>query len=520
MAVPEFQPRSLADWLTHLEPMQLPIDPAVRAEFLEQLQNSASASALSTLLLRDPALVLLLFREANRALARYDREAHTLEHAISLLGAGRMQTLAEQAPVLDPNHPFIDGYRGTLLRSRHAASQARLWAEGTGLWPAEEVFWSTLLAAAPMWPLYLEAGPALQRIEQLRAEHGAVGTPSLIKILGCDFRQLGAELAQRWLLPGMASASWRSKEAGSLRQWIGLERAARLDEPPLINGRPLAELCHHPALIVAVANAIAEEADWDWHSERALRLFKTAASACRRPLAVLLSSSHRNAAALSREYADSGLLTPGARLLGHWRQARLWREDEPAKAATPASAASAETAAAKSLPDDVNRILADAVRRLRNPGEIGGVRDVLELVVNTLHAGAGFQRVAALFVKPTTRELQTVISAGIDKVPALRQLRLASQTNQLLTQLLSKPVCLLVDADNRAKYWPHLPDDFRRAVGSDNFVLMTLFAKDRPIALLFADNAPNVVVNGQRQHTLFKQICQLASQCLSQLAPS
>lgn len=518
MAAPEFQPRSLADWLTHLEPMQLPIDPAVRAEFLEQLQKGASASALSLLLLRDPALVLLLFREANRALARYDREAHTLEHAISLLGAGRMQTLAEQAPVLDPNHPFIDGYRGALMRSRHAASQARLWAEGTGLWPAEEVFWSTLLAAAPLWPLYLEAGPALQQIEQLRAEHGAVSTASVVKLLGCDYRALGAELAQRWLLPGMASASWRAKEAGSLRQWIGLERAARLDEPPLINGRPLAELCHHPALIVAVANAIAEEADWDWYSERALRLFKTAASACRRPLAVLLSSSHRNAAALSREYADTGLLTPGARLLGHWRQARLWREDEPAQ--TSASSASAKSTTNQPSSSEPNRVLTEAARKLRTPTEIGGVREVLELVVNTLHDGAGCKRVAALFVKPTTRDLQTVISAGADKTPALRQLRLPTQNNQLLTQLLAKPICLLLDADNRAKYWPHLPEDFRRAVGCENFVLMALFAKDRPVALLYADNAPGALVNGERQHTLFKQICQLASQCLSQLAPS
>jgi len=312
----------------------------------------------------------------------------------------------------------------------------------------------------------------------------------------------------------MSQASWDAKSAGSLRQWIGLERAARLDEPPVINGRPLAELCHHPALIVSLANAIAEEADWDWHSERALRLLKAAATACRRPLAVLINSCHRTAAAISREYAETGLLTPGAKLLCRWQQARLWRKDEPVSAGPTASA----TSRAPSAADNANRILAEAARKLRSPSEVGGMRDVLELVVRTLHEGAGFKRVTALFMKPTTRELQTVLSAGADKSPALRQLRLASQHNQLFTQLLSKPVCLLIDASNRAKYWQHLPEDFRVAIGCDSFVLMTVFAKDRPVALLYADNAPDALVNGERQHTLFKQICQLASQTLSQLA--
>jgi len=516
MAVTDFHPRPLADWLTQLEPMQLPIDAAVRGAFLLKLEEGASASELSTLLQSDPALVLLLFREANRALARYDREAHTLEHAISLLGAGRMQALAAEAPVLDPAHPFSESYRATLMRSRHAAAQAQLWAEGTGLWPAEEVFWSTLLAASPLWPLWLEAGPALQRIEQWRAEHGAVSPRSVAEVLGCDYRELGAELGKRWLLPGMSQASWDAKSAGSLRQWIGLERAARLDEPPVINGRPLAELCHHPALIVSLANAIAEEADWDWHSERALRLLKAAATACRRPLAVLINSCHRTAAAISREYADTGLLTPGAKLLCRWQQARLWRQDLPA---TTASRSTSDTSTSTANPADrANRILAEAARKLRTPTEIGSVRDALELVVNTLHDGAGLKRVTALFVKPTTRELQTVLSVGADKTPALRQLRLPSQNNQLLSQLLTKPICLLIDADNRGKYWQHLPEDFRVAIGCDSFVLMTVFAKDRPVALLCADNAPDALVNGERQHTLFKQICQLASQTLSQLA--
>ncbi|MFT3931966.1 MAG: HDOD domain-containing protein, partial [Spongiibacteraceae bacterium] len=195
MAAPARQPRNQAEWLKYLEPMQPPINPEVRAAALELFAAGANAVELATQLERDPALVFLLFREANRALARYDREAHTLEHAVGLLGAGRMQKIFDEAVPLDPQHPRADAYRQALLRSQHAAAQAKLWAEGSGLWPAEEVFWSALLAAAPLWLLTLEAGDALETLGKLRAEQGAVSKRQTIAALGCDTQALGATLS-------------------------------------------------------------------------------------------------------------------------------------------------------------------------------------------------------------------------------------------------------------------------------------------------------------------------------------
>ena len=138
MPASDLVPRPLSAWLQELEPKQLPVDDSVRKASLKLLADGGSATAVAPVMLGDPALVLLLFREANRALARYDRETTTLEHAISLLGASRVQALIAAAPALDLNHPHAEAYRLKLLRSRHAAAQARLWAEGTGLWPAEE----------------------------------------------------------------------------------------------------------------------------------------------------------------------------------------------------------------------------------------------------------------------------------------------------------------------------------------------------------------------------------------------
>jgi HD-like signal output (HDOD) protein len=523
MAAPASRPRTLADWLNHLEPLSPPINPEVRAAALELFTAGASAVELAKQLERDPALVFLLFRDANRALARYDREAHTLEHAVSLLGAGRMQKLFSEAAALDPQHPRADAYRHALLRSQHAAAQARLWAEGSGLWPAEEVFWSTLLAGAPNWLLTLEAGAELTQLGKLRAEQGAVSKRQAINMLGCDVRELGAALTERWLLPQMTRMSWREKGVGSTRQWAQLAQAARLDEPPVISGRELGELCHHPALVVALANALATEADWNWHSHRTLRLLSAAAAACRRPLSTIISFGHQVAAKVSREHAldakNSGLLTPAARLLCDWNQTYCWVKPVAAQAKiTAQNAASNAAPVATTKTGSAERLLAAIVQRLREPAKIGGARAALELAVKALHEGVGFHRVAAIFVRPQNRELQTVLSAGAEQSPTLRQFRYASQNSQLITQLLSKPICLLIDADNREKYWRHFPEDFRAAIDNNNFVVMTAFAKERPVALLYADNASQPVVNGSRQHQLFKQLCQQLSQCLGRLS--
>lgn len=510
-------PRTLDAWLELLGPQQPPVDGATRSAAITLLAQGASSTSVARRLAADPAAVALLFRAANQALARYDREAHTLDHAIGLLGAARVQTLLEQAPLLDREHPHATAYRQVLMRSRHAAQQALLWAEGTGLWPAEEVFWSALVSAAPLWLLWLEAGTICEQLERLRARQGALSSRHFEQALGCTPQALSAALAQQWLLPEMSRQSWQRNTIGSLRQWVQLEHIAHLDEPPIFASKTLHELCHRPALVVAVANALAEEADWDWQSRRCLRLMNIAATACRRPLATIMANSHQTAATLSRELGASDLLTPAAKLLGQWRQAWLWQPPVTAAPAAAQSTSAPDTAEKDPrTADGGTAIVAAALQRLRVPGAIEGTRAALELAIDALHRGVGMQRVAALLVR-SGGELQTVLSIGAEQAPRLRQFRYASRNSQLLTQLLDKPICLRLSAANRAKFWLHLPEDFRTAIGCDEFLLMAVFTGDQPSALLYADNTAAAGPT-DRQHQLFKQISQQLSACLTRLA--
>ncbi|MET0379001.1 MAG: HDOD domain-containing protein [Spongiibacteraceae bacterium] len=514
-------PRNLQQWLTDLEPLQLPLNTQIRAQALAAIEQSCSAVALSALLLDDPAAVLLIFREANRALARYERETHGLEHAISLLGMARVQTLLQAAPSLAADHPFTREYRQAQQRSLHAAWQARLWAEGCGRWPADEMFWDTLLAGAPHWVLWLEAGSLRLQLSKLRAQRGFVTAEESHELFGCDLNTLMAQLTERWNLPRNSQLSWQREVIGKRREWIALARAARPDGPPDLPVGRLSELSHQPCVIVALANLLAVEADWDWYSRHFARLLNIVASCCRRPVSTLSNFVHQTAASFSRSYRGD-LQTPAARLLCHWQQAQIWAPvvaptpAEPNPAAAPATSTatpSAPTPKASTLADP--RQLAANLRRLQQPESVQGTREALTLALDAIHTGLGLTRVAALLYRAEPRELQTLLGRGLDATPALRQLRLPVQANTLLEQLLRKPACLRLGDDNGARYLPLLPPELRSATASPRLLLASIVAAERPVALLFADAGGQPI--SDQQHRLFRQLALLLGQCLDQI---
>jgi len=521
-------PRTQEQWLATLEHLQLPLNTELRAEALVAIDKSCSAADLTNLLINDPAAVLLIFREANTALARYERETHGLEHAISLLGLARVQKLILAAPSISADHPFTREYRQAQQRSLHAAWQARLWAEGSARWPADEMFWDALLAGAPHWLLWLEAGSVRLKLSKLRAQRGFVTAQESHELFGCDLNALLglAKLATRWRLPLNSQLSWRPDIVGNRRDWITLAKAARLDRAPEMPEGRVHELSLRPGLIVALANLVAVEADWDWYGKHLTRLLKIVATCCRRPLATVTNFTHQTAAGFSRSYRGD-LQTPGARLLSYWQQAQVWAPVVQKTVVTkpitetPSTPAPGETGAAKSETPAAGispgqRQLAATLRRLQQPAAIASTRDAVALTLEALHQGAGLKRVAALIYRAETRELQTLLSHGLERSAGLKQLRLNTQTNPLLNQMLQKAVCLRLGDDNRARYWPLLPEALRTVVDSEQFLLSSIIAGGRPFALLFGDNDGQPLRDDQ--HRLFKQLGVVLGQCLEQMS--
>ncbi len=492
------KPRTLERWLNDLAAAVPPVDAAVCALALEELDSGLGGAAkVAQILERDPVQALLVLRAANRALAKYGRDAATLEHAIALLGSDKARAQLAAAPAIDPDHPVTPDYRRAVLRSQHAAWQARLWAEGSGRWQPEEIYWATLLACAPVWLLWLEAGDAMRELELRRARRQPCGAAIQKQLLGASIAAIAAGLTARWLLPGASRASWSRDQAGTPREWARLARAARIDDPPVVPEGRVNDLSHHPGLIVAIANALADECDWDWHSRRTERLFAIAACACRRPLATLLDYGHRATAAFSRAAFDNdiapGLQLPATRLLCHWRQRDLLVPPPPAAAPKPQDSGGNPA------------LFATVMQRLQQPQQLTSAREALALAPPALCRGAGFRRALVMVLRQGGRELQALASAGCETSDALRQLQFPVAGNQLLAQLLERPLCLTLDAGNRARFLKHLPPALHDAAGCDAFTLMAVFAADKPVALLYADAGGAELSTEQRNQ--FRQLC-------------
>src|SRR5690606_5414804 len=188
--------------------------------------------------------------------------------------------------------------------------------------------------------------------------------------------------------------------------------------------------------------------------------------------------------------------------------ARLWAPPAaPKPVAPPAAPATAAPAAA----GDMQRFMA-AMRQLQQPAP--SLRGALTLALDALHGGLGLRRVAAMLYRPQPPQLQTLLGRGLDDAPDLRQLQLPVAAGSLLEQLLRKPACLRLAADQNARYRALLPAPLRAALSAD-VLLTSLVVEGRPLALLIADDGGAAIDAGRQQRV--RQLGALLGQCLAQL---
>lgn len=87
-------------------------------------------------------------------------------------------------------------------------------------------------------------------------------------------------------------------------------------------------------------------------------------------------------------------------------------------------------------------------------------------------------------------------------------------TRSLFSLLMKKTQALVVKADNLEKYQSMIPTPLRSIINPDSFMAMSIFLRDRPIGLYYADNGPDGAVDLQ-QYEHFKASCQRVIQSLS-----
>ena len=335
-------PHSLSTWQSALRQLELPVDPTIKSASLQKLNSSTgNAKNIAEILQGDPALCLLLMQEANKSLALSGNETHSLSHTISLLGFPRVETLIRRSAEYDKhNFVYLPQYRQQLSVSLHAAYQAVAWAKLNPYWSQDNIFWATLFHRAPEWALWYHAGDQMQQLQQHRIQrNGSSHAQSEQAIFGTNLQVLSANLSRQWHLPSHSQHSWQPSLRGNARQWIMLSHIIPEQSHIALEAFPrLLNLCSSPAFLIALANRLADEAEWDWYSPHTLRLQKILATALNRSLSDICALSHQQAADCSRQQRLARTLSPAKQLISFYRKADvLITETLKSESVTPAS---------------------------------------------------------------------------------------------------------------------------------------------------------------------------------------
>ena len=556
--------RSLAHWCESLQLDQLPVDQAIRHQAIIKLQSPAgNARNVAAIIERCPVLSLLLFCETNRRLRGADNHCQNLVHAIGLLGIPTVEGIINKAPIFNDeaiSSEAKEGYYRALACSQLAADWVRQWSQLSRHWHAygDLLTWATLFQRAPLWALWLENNNAMAAQEYQRAERCGASQPSIT----ADDEPTSviiAAVGKRWQLPELCEQSWQSTVVGSSRDWLSLRAS--------VDDQQNAHFCHHPAFAVALANQLADQTSWCWSDHRATRLFNVLTASLNNQHATNLS--HQQVASSSRHRA----LPFASELLCDYRRSKdlLDRRtapviiadnvkcEQPSDETLPAIEAiekqqantngdankiplntAVEQPAQQPLtppPADTGNILSaanidinpqqtlepakanpfqNALTRLSTQADsFDDQHQVFKYLLQTLNEQLKLTRCSTAIYNPANAELRTLYSLGVIDSPALKNYRHTLKGNDFFSMLLKKPTSFQLHAGNYQKFWPLLPNQFRQAIKTPQFFIMSLFVDNKPFALIYGDRAGQVNKLTESQYKHFKQLCIATGNCLN-----
>lgn len=399
--------------------------------------ESASASRLASVILRDQAMTTKILRLANSAYFNASRQGvSTISRAIVVLG---FDVVADMAVGL----ALIDGLLKGGVRERvteemarcfFAATLARGLARMRGEGRAEEVFIAALLSRVgemAFWCFGAEQAEALSA--QLPREADEAAIESLQQaVLGFRLRQLSVQLAREWHL-------------GSLLQ-DALDPAGR---PP-----PLVESIRHGH---AIARAVS--AGWDSGAMRAA--LANAATFVRMPAEELNAEMMRMAREAAELAADYGA------------------RDAARAIPVPTQEAAAITPAAPEMTPAERQlhILRELSMHIMSGGSFA---DAVYLACEGILQGVGFQRVVVALITPNRRQVVGKYALGEGSDGLSRRFVFT------LGQLLDDPIDTVVNTLQPVRA-EHARGRLQNAGNGGAYCMAPIVGQGRCIGLVFAE---------------------------------
>ncbi len=433
---------------------------------------------------RDPGLVVHILRSSNnRHKGRLSTEITHVNQAFRLMGTDQLTKLPEALPAIGDvleEKPKIR-LLATFNRAYHAARFATDWAALRRDMTPDEVFAAAQLHFLGEMIVAMHAPELLDKITKLRTEDHLASEEAQYLVLGFTLNELTLLIAKKLNFPQLVTEALSSENAKFPRAY-GI------------------------MLGVQLARNITYEG---WYSESTHEIQKQITEWMNISLDEVIARNHVIAAEIARETPQYD--TPPAALL-----LPLIREIESEKITNENIEQNSHDAAICLIPQ--LSILRDAVQSMTkfSPKEIS-CDDFIQHVVTAMHDGVGLNRVVFCLYNEEEHLLQGHVLKGAENDPVFNRFQINIGDADLFTHLITKPQAVLLNESTRAKFWPLVTTDFQKLINTNSFLAMSIFIKNKPYGLFYADRHTATCQIEERSYSYFKTLCTHATKVLEQL---
>ncbi len=497
---------SISTWVARLANEPLPVMRRTLTRTRDLLnKTSASHNSLKEVIECDPGFSLHVFRLINNLPKRPKEPVSKLGNAISLLGMDKIEQALQEST--GTGEPTARTTQASLLDCYSRAAHASIYASELALRlkfrEAEVLASAALLHDIGEMALWNAAPDLMQQIQQLMKQ-GESRENAALQVLGFTLEDMNQELGSRWQLPKLVQ-----------------------DSQGLFNS------FQAQPLTVMLACAVARDSAQSWTSQECLDHLELLAEFLEISQEQAQAQLHQTAALAARKLHGLSLPLPAFRL-AHAAGILTSQLTKPTEAkpeptlkakseAKPKGKPEVKPAPARIQPSAKEKIekTAPPIPEKKTQAESrpapsrNPLHESLMRTIEEMKDTHGLDNVMFAMLSSNRQDLISRFVVANEENSPLKGFQVNLQQPSLFSALIKKPQALWLNPGNLEKYTPMIPQAFLQILCRKGFLIMSVFIKNKPVGLFYADNGCGNTVLTANQYNNFKVLCQRFMQELS-----
>lgn len=428
---------------------------------------------------RDPGLVIHVLRTANnRSKGRLSSEITHVNQAFRLMGTDQLTKLPDALPavgdVLDQKSKVR--LLATFDRAYHAARFATDAAARRRDMTPDEVFAAAQLHFLGEMVIAIHAPELLEQVASMKKERHISSEAAQNIVLGFSLNELTLKIAESLKFPSLVIETLHAENAKFPRAY-GI------------------------MLGVQLARNISYEG---WFSEHTFKIQEEIAEWMGETVEQTIARTHVIAAEIAREIPQYDT-PPPARLLP-----LIIKEDLNDKTDEESDNAICLTPQLDVLRDAVKMMSSDTAENITSD-------EFIQQAVSAMYDGIGLNRVAFYLYDKEKKTLQSHSLKGTENDPIFNHFEIKLDSKNIFSLLLQKNKAVSINESNHEKFWPLVPAGFKKIIATNSFIAMSIFIKNEPYGIFYADRHSSSCEIEEKSYNFFKTLCINSAKALEKI---